>query len=97
MWNFAENVNFGKHVLPSLEIRVTKGGPQANCPQSLVRPHKMLRPRVQIAFENIGSFQYKIIKTKSGSETNKQQIEDPQFLNTRSEMSSTISVGWLVR
>ena len=34
----------------------------ANCLQNLVMAHKMLRPRVQMALENIDSFQYLMYK-----------------------------------
>ena len=37
-----------------------KAGSRASCPQNLVRAHKMLRPRAQMAPENVGLFQYLI-------------------------------------
>ena len=33
-------------------------GPKANCPQNLLRAHKMLRPRTNMALENVDLFQH---------------------------------------
>ena len=35
---------------------------QASCRQHLARAHKMLRPRAQMANENVSSFQYLVCK-----------------------------------
>ena len=39
-----------------------KADPRGTCPQNLVRAHKMLRPRAQMALENVDSFQYLMCK-----------------------------------
>ena len=49
-------------------------GPWANCSHNLVRAHKMLTPRVQMALENVGSYQYLMYKrywkNQTGPESN---------------------------
>ena len=49
-----------------------KVGPQINCPQNLVRAHKMFRPRAQMAHENVGSFQNLMYRRYQKKKTNKQ-------------------------
>ena len=41
---------------------LTEMGPQGNCPQNLVRAHKMLRTRAKMALENVGIFQHLMCK-----------------------------------
>ena len=43
-------------------------GSWANCPPNLVRAHRMLKPRAQMALEKVGSFQYLMYCTASFGE-----------------------------
>ena len=59
-----------------------KEGPQAKYyPQNLVRAHKMLRSRAQMALQKVGSFHTWCIKDIR--KTALKIIEGPQFVNTR--------------
>ena len=48
--------------LNALKITHTGRGQNKVGPQNLVRAHKMLRPRAQMALENVGSFLYLMYK-----------------------------------
>ena len=52
-----------KWIIPNTPIRGrNKAGPRANCPQILVRALKRLRPRAQMAHENVGLLPYLMYK-----------------------------------
>ena len=62
------------------------GGAWVNCPQNFVRAHKIVRPRAQMALENVGSFQYLIYKTNLALKNKMRAI----ILNTRIQMALEI-------
>ena len=52
-WKACHNAEWMPVLLQGLKYL----GPQASCPQNFVRSREMLRPRAQMALENVGSLQ----------------------------------------